>query len=68
MIRTIYTEKAYMGYHAFTTTNDESGPDSPHGWGPTPEDARADLADQLDLDPCADCVFGPCTMNCGEPA
>lgn len=66
MIRTIYTKQAYQDFVAFTSMDDVSGPDSPHGWGATRETARADLAEQLELEPCTDCQFGPCSMNCSE--
>ena len=67
MIRSIYTEPAYYGHYAFVRGNDRDE-DSPHGWGMTKAEARASLADVLDLEPCTDCEFGPCDMNCGAPA
>jgi hypothetical protein len=67
MIRSIYTEKAYFGFYAFVRGNDRDE-DSPHGWGMTEADARESLADVLNIEPCTDCDFGPCDMNCGAPA
>jgi len=64
MIRSIYTESAYVGHYAFLRGDDQDE-DSPHGWGATPAEARADLAAKLEIEPCTDCEFGPCDMNCG---
>jgi hypothetical protein len=46
MIRSIYTEPAYYGHYAFLRGDDQDE-DSPHGWGMTKADARANLEEQL---------------------
>ena len=48
-----------------SSSGDDQDEDSPHGWGMTKADARADLAAKLEIEPCTDCEFGPCDMNCG---
>lgn len=68
MIRSLYTQAGYVGHYAFTRENDAAGDDSPHGWGATASEARADLAGRLGLVACPDCEFGPCDMNCGPRA